>query len=236
MILYGINEKTLSRPPAPPETGMTFLRCFHPMSGTWPVMPGGLPSLWSPRPDPAGLLAGQYDAQFERAIASAPPGSLLTTWHEADKGPAAPQGGLTSAVAQEVHTYMHALVVRLGHKVRYGSVSTGGQRTSEWTVPGLDYYGVDMYDVSLDNRPMFHLNAWSQTQPPGPRVIAECNSSNPAHRPWWFARSFQWLEANDGIAMATFWLPSGPLSGPWLPGDAHTIATLTQIAAEAAAA
>jgi hypothetical protein len=236
MILFGVNEKHWPDV-SPYVSPMTIERSYKGLTDTWPVMQVNplQPSLWSPRPDPVELLKGTYDATFESALKTAPPGSLLTVWHEADKGPASPSGGLTAEMAREVHAYMHALVHRFGSTIPYGSVSTGGQGTGSWTVKGLDFYGTDMYDFGGWDHPAWLLNRWSATQPPGPRVIAETNSNHPSHRPWWFMRSYDWLLANDGIAMMTFWNPTGPLSGRWLPDDEATISTLRQIAAEAAA-
>jgi hypothetical protein len=223
-MLFGVNENHYADM-APQVPKITIERCFNGMSSTWPVMQSNpaMPSLWSPRPNPTELFAGAFDAEFASAISTAPPGSLLTTWHEADKG------SLTASEARQVHTYMHNLVVRLGHKVLYGSVSTGGIHTGAFTVPGLDFYGVDIYDIFLDNHPAYHLNIWSGTQPPGPRVIAEINTSVPSHRPYWFSHAYAWLVANSGIAFMTFWNPGGRLSGPWLPNDTATINELNTL-------
>ena len=239
MIYFGWNQNQ-DASVEPYVSGCTMLRSFKGMSSTWPVMPRGLPSLWSPQPDPASLFAGQYDTEFFSAMASAPPGSKLSTWHEADHGT---PPLLPASVAQQVHTYMHELVGRFNATqppgsvpMTYGSVSTGGLHTRAWTVPGLDFYGVDMYDNLHDNHPAYHLNAWSDTQHPGPRVIAETNTSLEANRPYWFEHAFGWLEANDGIAFLTFWNPGGGLSGPFVPTDTNTIAALNAISAGASTA
>ena len=38
-----------------------------------------------------------------------------------------------------------------------------------------------------------------------------------------------WLHDNGGSRLQTFWNPSGPLSGPWLPEDAQTIDALRSL-------
>jgi hypothetical protein len=62
----------------------------------------------------------------------------------------------------------------------------------------------------------------------------------PAQRPSWFAAVYGWLAGysaeNGGRALGywSYWRTDagiGSLSGPWLPGDAATIAALTRIAA-----
>jgi hypothetical protein len=209
---------------------VTMLRSYKPMDSTWAPMEGGLPSLWSIKPDPDILFAGVLDAEINSALATAPAGSLLTCYHENDFYKLQP-----ASVIREIHLYVQALVLDSGTGVKYGSVLTSSLRSASHTITGLDWYGVDIYDTHHDNHPAKHLNAWSETMPPGPRVIGETNTSHPANRPDWFTHAYEWLAANRGIAFLTFWLPTGPLSGPWLPGDAKTIAALNKIAAEAAA-
>ena len=209
---------------------VTMLRSYKPMDSIWAPMEDGLPSLWSPKPDPAILLTGGYDAEITSALATAPAGSLLSFYHEADWYKLYP-----AEVICEVHRYAHNLVKNSGTGVPYGSILTSSTRSAEYTIEGLDFYAVDLYDTRHDNHPAKHLAAWSDTMPPGPRVIGETNTSHPANRPHWFTHAYEWLVANGGIAFLTFWLPTDPLSGPWLPGDAKTIAALNKIAAEAAA-
>lgn len=224
---FGCNQRQYATL-EPQVQKMTMVRVyggpFVPATLAWPTTPPGTTALYDIRPDPATLVTGDYDDVIKTLVQAAPPGSMLTAWHEADRGTA--HKGLASAEAREVHTYLNKLV---GHLIPYGSVTTGGTATHPWTVEGLGFYGVDMYDFNLDDHPAYHLNAWSQTQYPGPRVVAETNSSVASHRPWWFAHVFGWLQANDGQALLTFWNPTGPLSGAWLPSDTATIHTLNQI-------
>src|SRR5262249_53384721 len=71
------------------------------------------------RPGPADLLAGKLDRQIRAFLATAPPGSDLTTWHEAGNLAGYP-GYLTPATMRRVHTHMHRLCQRTN--VRYGPI------------------------------------------------------------------------------------------------------------------
>jgi hypothetical protein len=203
---------------------MTIERSFKGVSDTWPLMADpAMPSLWSPRPDPSKLLQGMYDAAFTSALKTAPPGSMLTCWHEAE------QSGLTASTARKVHTYMHFLVHSTGSLVPYGIVTSQGA-SSSWDVPGMDYYGGDIYDTNRNGDFRTHVSHWASNRPHGPRVIAETNSALWRHRPAWFAGLYLWLAARKGLAMMTFWNPDGPLSGPWRDQDVATIVQLNDIA------
>lgn len=211
---------------APNLNPMTMLRAFEHLGSAWPVMPDGLPSLWSPRPDPAQLLAGQLDSVIISALHGAPPGSMLTTWHEAEQAP-----GMTATTAQKVHAYMHRLVHANAPGMAYGAVLTQGGSAS-WVIPGLDFYGIDLYDLGGGiTSPHETLDRFDARMPSGPRLVAETNSSIVTHRPAWFRGVFDWLFYHNGLAMLTFWNPTGPLSGPWVQDDA-TIYALNRIIAE----
>ena len=208
---------------APDVPNMTMVRSFKPLADTWPEMPDGLHSLWSIRPDPQELLAGQHDQTIIKALqsASALPGNLLTAWHEAE------QASLSATTVQQVHAHMLELVHDNTTSVRYGAVLTQGGR-ARWAIPGLDFYGIDIYDLHETTDPSTTLDRFDSRMPRGKRLVAETNSSAVPHRPAWFREVYSWLAARGGIAMLTFWNPSGPLSGPW-DGDAATKYALNRI-------
>jgi hypothetical protein len=208
---------------APDVPGMTMVRSFKPLADAWPEMPDGLHSLWSIRPDPQELLAGQHDQTIINALqsASARPGNLLTTWHEPE------QASLPPTTVRQVHAHMLELVHDNTTSVRYGAVLTQGGR-ARWVIPGLDFYGIDIYDLHEITDPSTTLDRFDSRMPHGKRLVAETNSSKVAHRPAWFREIYGWLAARGGIAMLTFWNPSGPLSGPW-DGDAATTYALNRI-------
>lgn len=229
-MLFGVNENRFAdtEPYVEYPLGFSIIRCYNGIATTdrtWPVMPvEGCPSLWSPRPKPTDLFAGKYDAAFAAVLADAPPGSMLSTWHEAELV----GGSMDYKTAQKVHEYMYALVHKHSTTIPYGIVTSQGA-TSHWDVPGMDFYGGDTYDWrkadTFDNA----WNYWSASRPAGPRVIAETNSPVPANRPSWFKGSYNWLLQNNGLAMCTFWNPGGGDSGPFLPDDTATIEALNEI-------
>ncbi len=232
---FGVNQNHW------PEThdlvhGYTILRTFKPMASTWPVMPVNVPSLWSPRPDLAKVLAGDFDAAFTSAIRSAPGKSRLSIWHEAELA------GVNATQMRAAHNHMHALVhqvnAKYGTNVEYGIVASGGAGRA-WYVKGMDFIAGDVYDWQARGHPLDALNSWAGhvTDAIGTGwtpMIAETNTSVKAYRPEWFRTVFEWLKTRKSHVMITFWNPGGKLSGPFLPDDTKTIAVLNQIAIEAA--
>jgi hypothetical protein len=246
-MLFGTNQNHYPEMAAKVH-GMTIQRSYKPLAAGWPVMPAGQVAHWSIRPDHDELLAGGLDAQLTEAIAQAPPGSLLTGWHEAEHagwpGTVAAQQARVHAIhagtvaAQQarvhaIHAHLHALVhaTRPG-EVLYGPVTTMGAGRG-WVLPGMDFYGVDVYDLHGRTDPATALDIWSAKMPDGHRVVAETNSQVQGHRPRWFQAVYEWLAASHGIAMETFWNPDGPLSGPWVDDDWPTISALRRVAESA---
>jgi len=212
-----------------------------PIPERWPSLPAGVAGFYTLYPDPDELLAGKLDGRLQAFLAGAQPGSMLTTFAEADTdasagGQFAPLG-LTAAKLRDVHARMQALCANA--HVRYGSVTCGYSASSlAWSARGLDFYGLDIYEPCPPGI-MNALNEWrtnvSAFQPDPSLCIAETNTSTPARRPFWFSAIFGWLKAYDQTgggapAMCTYWNPGGPLSGPWLPGDQATIEALSSIA------
>ena len=76
--------------------------------------------------------------------------------------------------------------------VRNGSVTCGyGSLSLGWSTPGLDFYGLDIYEPCPPGI-MNALNEWrsnvSALQPDPVLCIAETNTSTPAQRRFWFCR------------------------------------------------
>ena len=61
--------------------------------------------------------------------------------------------------------------------------------------------------------------------------ICETNSPRIKHRAEWFELLFEWMAENGGERIQTFFNPTGPLSGPWLPDDETTIDALRSLTA-----
>lgn len=197
------------------------------------------------RPVPADLLAGRLDGQLKAFIATAPPRVKLSAWHEASNLPGYPDyvgAGSMSAV----HEYMQELC--RGSNVRYGSIICAvPSATKAWMGTNLDWYGLDIYDFGEGQ----FRNPWNDgisrtklftrlddmldtcrelTGLDAPEIdICETNSPRPGCRADWFALLAQWLDSNGGHRLQTYWNPTGPLSGPWLPDDLDTIRMLQSI-------
>jgi hypothetical protein len=214
----------------------------------WPVKES-LPEarvMLSIRPVPEDLLAGRLDDQLRTLIASAPPGVQLSAWHEASNLAGYPDY-ITDANMSAVHEHMQELC--RGSNVRYGSIICAvPSQTKAWMGEGLDWYGLDVYDFGggqfrnwyggiskaklfarLDN--MFDTCRELSGRDSPEIDICETNSPRPQFRAKWFELLAEWMSANGGHSLETFWNPSGALSGPWLPGDEKTISALRSIAA-----
>jgi len=226
--MFGTNQNQLASV-APYVAPMTILRSFKSLADGWPVLPAGYIPHWSIRPHHDDLMAGNLDAEIITALKLAPAHSLLTAYHEPELDSA-----VTIPIMADINNYMIKLVHKTTSNVRFGPVITA-HASADWCIPGMDFYGVDSYDWAGFADPANELSTWSARMPPGPRVVAETNTFKPGKRPAWFTGIYQWLKANHGIAMMTFWNPNGSLSGPFLPADTATIATLNSIAADASA-
>lgn len=206
---------------------VTMLRSYKP---DWPTDRPGMTYLLSVRPDPAGFCAGHLDDHYVALAKNAPPGAMLSTWHEPR------QAGLTVKQANDMHRHMRALVRDANPKLLYGSVTTPG--TYAYTIKGLDFYALDLYNTGSVAKPTVAVDALNKAfgkLPDGRRVIAETNNKVVSRRAGWFEHMYGWLAKNNGVAMLTFWLPDGPLSGRWRDDDQPTIDALNRIAASAAA-
>lgn len=215
-------------------SGMTMVRSYLADSySTWPVMPDNLLALLSIEPNPAILFQGGYDVQLTEMLQTAPPKSMLTAWHEANGRVAST--GITANVARQVHRYMYKLVHSVTVNVSYGIITTQGKLAdlTPWAIGGMDWYGLDFYDLNLNTDPTEGLAHGFSMLPRGPRVIGETNSSVVSHRPAWFREIYDWLAANGGIAMLTYWKETGVLSGPWL-NDLPTISSLQGVSDDSA--
>jgi hypothetical protein len=215
----------------------------------WPVQestPDARP-LVSIRPVPDDLLAGRLDDQLKTLIAMAPPGVRLSSWHEASNLAGYP-GYVNASNMSAVHQYMQELC--RGSNVGYGSIICAvPSQTKAWMGTSLDWYGLDIYDFDggqfrnwwnggISKAKLFArlddmLNTCRELSgQDAPEIdICETNSPRPPYRAVWFTLLAEWMSANGGRYMETFWNPSGPLSGPWLPDDEKTIDALRSIAA-----
>lgn len=210
----------------------------------WPPGPTVSRALVSIRPVPADLLAGRLDHQIRAFLATAPPGSDLTTWHEAGNLAGYP-AYITPATMRRVHRHMQRLCQRTN--VRYGPIlCMPPSSMPPWLVHGMDWYGLDIYDwpqfhfphgpLDVHGRLYTRLNQWHKViqKVTGRRhpvlSICETNSRHPAHRAKWFSALAHWLSHNGGRSLLTYWSASPHAVGPWLPRDRTAIAALRHAA------
>ena len=246
---FGCNETQYAtiKPSVP---GMTMARSYWtsiPTKG-WPVMQDGLACCLDLKPaDWQGMASGKYNSQIHDQALTAPPGTMLTAYHECDKYAYAGNQPFGPATMCQIHEQM--LTATAGTPVTYGSCLTQGQPhiaspkpLSPWVISGLGFAGGDFYSDPISRFPANQsLELFAAQMPAGvPLAILECNTSQPQgetyKRPSWFWELYFLLEQSGGMALLTFWNPApGPDSGPFLPADQYTVYAMAQIAQRAAA-
>ncbi len=206
---------------------------------TWPAPPvaNAGPIVYSIYPVPEHVFNGDLHDALKELIDSAPPGSYLTTWHEALSLPYPPY--ITSDNMYKLHAHMNAMVAGTG--VTYGSIFGGGDLGTLFksVPPNLGFYGLDLYGNEGTEKGLARLEQFitlakrKDTKTPGyPKLlIPECNTPVKTQRPDWFksvCRRMHTYGAHS-IGVLTFWNPAGPLSGPWDPTDTKTIAAMNDV-------
>jgi hypothetical protein len=239
-LVYGINHSLLNAFNCAVPNGIHGYRHYRDkvlmtaadVDPTWPTDPTSNYGTLSLRPDPVALLSGSLDAALDALMDTAPDHAELTIWHEAGPGnPLNYPPSITAASLTAMHAHMQALVTAHGH-VKYGQIITGpANQMISWLGHGLDWYGVDIYDNPNFQKPdgtldqdaitsrMDHNKAAFATVSNGtPSLrITETNSVHDNHRKNWYLFLSQWMVANNGFRLLTFWNPNGALSGPWPP-------------------
>ncbi len=199
--------------------------------------------LMSVYPDLRQLLTGQLDKRILDMVATSPPGSMLTAWHEVLSLPYE-QRYLTPANVYRMHRRLNALC--RGSNVRYGCLLGGGdlRYLMRYVPSNLGFYGIDLYgNLGVRRNPRWQhpLDRWIQfrnlarTKDSVHRrpwlVIGETNCPVQSMRPAWFKLVASWLNGYGprALAMFTFWSDDAHLGGPWDPNDKATINALKAI-------
>lgn len=210
----------------------------------WPVTPTAY-STYSIRPEPTPLLAGDLDEALIALIATAPNHAELSSWHEAHTpgvGSNYPSY-ITASSLTAIHAYMQNLCSNNlnadGGHVKYGSIVTGPAASlTAWMGHNLDWYGIDIYDLpgpnggpgnfqnpdgtlsqsKINARMDANLAAWASLTNATPSVrICEANSPMDSHRKNWFLFLSEWMVANNGYRLMSFWDCGGSGSGCYPP-------------------
>jgi len=249
-IQFGSNSKVfdaMREAGISPRTFRAYRDQYNFIPTVWPAkesMPEATVTL-SIRPVPEDLLAGRLDEKLKPFIASARPGVKLSAWHEPSNLAGYPDF-VNARNMSAVHEYMQELC--RGSNVRYGSIICAVPReTKAWMGTNLDWYGLDVYDFGEGQFRHWLTGGISQAKlfarlddmldtcrelsgRDAPEIdICETNSPRRQHRAEWFGLLAEWLDGNGGERLQTFWNPTGPLSGPWLPADRQTIQALRSI-------
>lgn len=212
----------------------------------WPIYGPHTTMLISVYPDLRDLLAGRLDEQIRDMVANAPPGAMLTAWHEV-LSLKYKQKYLTPANVYLMHRRMNTLC--RGSNVTYGCLLGGGDLPTlfRYLPPNLGYYGLDLYgNLGIRTHPRWAhpFHRWIQfrdlartkdTVHHYPQlVIGETNCPDQALRPAWFnlIASLVHSYGPNGKAILSFWNDYGGLSGPWDPSDQATISALRGISSK----
>jgi hypothetical protein len=205
---------------------------------TWPTPPvaSAGPVVYSIYPVPEHVFNGDLHKALKKLIASAPPHSYLTAWHEALSLPY--PAYITSENMYKLHAYLNTLAK--GTNVTYGSIFGGGDLATLFksTPPNLGFYGLDLYGNDGIGKGLARLDEFitlagpKDTRNGYPKIVLpECNIPVKAERPDWFKSVCERMHTygSNSIGVLTFWNPDGPLSGPWDPKDTKTIAAMNDI-------
>jgi hypothetical protein len=208
------------------------------VASKWPSPPvaNAGPIVYSIYPVPEHVFNGSLNKTLKSLIASAPPDSYLTAWHEA-LSLHFPKY-ITSANMYKLHAHINDMTK--GTNVTYGSIFGGGDLTTLFksAPPNLGFYGLDLYETDGIDNGLARLEQFiTQAKPKDTKshypklALPECNTPKVAQRPEWFERVCERMHVygSHSIGVLTFWNPTGPLSGPWLPKDKKTIAAMNDI-------
>jgi hypothetical protein len=208
---------------------------------TWPTPPVANPGpiVYSIYPVPEHVFSGSLNKTLESLIASAPPNSYLTAWHEALSLPFPKY--INSANMFKLHAHLNAMTK--GTHVTYGSMFGGPRPTGLTTLfksvpPNLGFYGLDLYETDGLEKGLARLEQFitqaklKDTKAHYPKLmLPECNTHKDVNRPEWFTRVCERMHryGSHSIGVLTFWKPGGPLGGKWEPTDKKTIAAMNNI-------
>ncbi len=248
-MLFGCNQARYNDM-APNVSGITMVRVYagdaH-LKGVWPRTPVGTVGMFSLDPNYYDLAAGRLDTKVKALFAIAPAGTWVMSHHERNYSNMRPEG-YTAEMMRAIDTRMLSLARQANPGLKYGVNLGEGSHLMQWTIPGLDFYSLDMYEGRAGTNTVRDVSAnlnksFNQLPGTGLRAIAETNSSTPSHRASWFREMYDYLYTHKGGALLTFWNPTGPYSGPWLNTNnpdprlsAHaesTIYSLRKVAADA---
>ncbi len=231
----------------------------NPGGNPFPARPDGASFCMTIYPIVAKLLSSGYDSDLAPFLRSFQDRDMLSCWHEVANvaGKKDASGHLiTPTDAINMQRYILSFRNSLGlTKPSFGAIECpfndphstdfGIPRCQPYMMPGLDFYGQDLYRKNFCD-PTEPLKAWDKAFGSGSKytpsnaastatiAVCECNCETSSFRADYFNKAAFWLwnQTNKGArCFLTFWnYNQGPNeSGPWLPADTATIAALKAI-------
>lgn len=149
--------------------------------------------------------------------------------------------GVTGEKLTAAQTHIKDLARKIDANVKVGAIDIVGiLKPAEWMARNLDFYACDIYDNKHCNATPYSMMGKFKDQcdklmDSGSATIGvtETSSRCSVRRPFWFQTVWSWLETrgftSNSSCFLTYWNPTGPESGPWLPHDKATIKTLNTI-------
>jgi hypothetical protein len=182
------------------------------------------------------------DGQIKHLLSTCPDHAELTCWHEAQSdNPIGYPSYITATSIRAIHAHVQNLCSNTpdadGGRVKYGCILVGPVKANaNWLGTKLDWYGIDIYDGPafqytsgsengelnqslITGRMDENLSYWQAASTTGTVSvrITETNSNEDNHRKNWMLYLSQWMAANNGYRIITFW--GGPDSGTWPPSQ-----------------
>jgi hypothetical protein len=244
-MLYGTNASTFEAMRAVIKPTFSCRQYADDIPAAWPTrFPDARPLIFSVRPVPADVLSGALDPAIVALAASAPAGSWLAPWNEANLPGSAfiHHYGGTPAQFQAICQRFHALAAAANPGLHVGQIlGTYPKSDPAWVTPGLDFYGFDGYGRTGTYTPADHFGPYiadAFSVEPGARLaITETNAwqRGLTAQELWFEQCFAVAEQYHFAAWASWWGPFGCHGATCPPFDpsAGYVPVLRQIAYEA---
>lgn len=165
--------------------GLTAVRYYFPptagVPSAWPALPPGLTGLVSIRPPLTDFAAGNLDTETVSFLRTAPPGSWIAVWHEANQ----PKKNIDPAVFRMANAHMNTLIsanripVRLVQIFETYPVTADKQNLVPWVQQGMWAYLLDGYQLNSETPAAIFDSSIAAIKTVAPRArigIAETNS------------------------------------------------------------
>lgn len=204
-------------------------------AGTWPstvIMP-----VVSIKPSLTAYSNGSLDAALLAFAKTIPAGVMISCWHEGERA----NENNSAATITGLHEWAYPIIKQGSPNCLYGQIyttySTRSSRVTNWTCPGLDFYGLDGYSVGSTDTADVNLGTCATqilaAEPNARFAVTETNSDIQSQRPSWFTTAWSWAQQNECIVFQSFWNAVAPdTTLNWIPSDTATINVLKSITSQ----